>query len=227
MSEQATLPEPHSHVHLGVQFDDLEQQHEADTLGMWAFLATEVMFFGALFLSFSIYRHKFSTEFAEAAHHLKMWLGAINTGILLCSSYTVALSVHAAHDGNRKALVRNLLLTMLLGVIFLCIKGTEYVIEYREHLVPHFNFLYGHEPGQTARYGPNVALFMSFYFIMTAIHATHMLVGLGIFTIITIQSYRGRYSPEYYNPVEIAGLYWHFVDLVWIFLFPLLYLLRY
>jgi cytochrome c oxidase subunit III len=225
---QATLPEAPRHtVHLAHHFDDLAQQREADTLGMWAFLATEVMFFGAVFLAFAVYRFSYPRPFAEAAHHLKMWMGAINTGVLLCSSFTVALSVHHAQEGDRKKLVRFLLLTIALGAAFLCIKAFEYYLEYREHLVPGINYHYGHEPNQTLHYAGPVRIFFSFYFIMTAIHATHMIIGLVIFGIIAVQAQRGRYSPDYYNSVEISGLYWHFVDLVWIFLFPLLYLLRY
>lgn len=205
---------------LAEQFDDLVQQREADTLGMWAFLATEVLFFGALFTSFYIYRIHYHSAFAEAAGDLKHWLGCVNTAVLLGSSLTVALAVHHAHHGHRRPLLYMLLATMVLGVAFLCIKGTEYYLEYREGLVPGF---YWHP---TKPLPPQAWTFFSFYFIMTAIHATHMLVGLSVFTVLVIQTWRGRYSPEYYNPIEIGGLYWHFVDLVWIFLFPTLYLLR-
>lgn len=206
--------------HLAEQFDELPQQREAATLGMWAFLATEVLFFGALFTSFYVYRVHHHAAFVDGAKDLKHWLGCINTAVLLGSSLTVALAVHHAHHGRRRPLLLMLLATMVLGVAFLAIKGTEYYLEYRDGLVPGFHW----NPAEPL---PAAAkLFFSFYFIMTAIHATHMLVGLGVFTVLTVQTYRGRYSPEYYNPVEIGGLYWHFVDLVWIFLFPTLYLLR-
>jgi cytochrome c oxidase subunit III len=206
--------------HLAHQFDDLGQQREADTLGMWAFLATELMFFGAMFLGFTVYRIYYRADFAEASRHLNLWLGTANTGVLLCSSLTVALAVHAASHDHRRDLVRFLLATMGLGVTFLCIKGTEYYLEYREGLMPGLNWQHN---GANA---PTIRLFMNFYFIMTAIHATHMLIGLGVFGVITFQAWRGKYSSAYFNPVEISGLYWHFVDLIWIFLFPLLYLLR-
>lgn len=201
------------------QFDDLEQQRDTSILGMWTFLATEVMFFGGVFLGFAVYRMHYTEGFAEAAHHLKMHLGAINTAVLLGSSLTVALAVHAAENGSKRALIRNLVLTMVLGTAFLAIKGYEYYLEYAEGLVPGLNFHY------TGPHETQVRLFLAFYFVMTGIHATHMLVGLGIFSVVLVAACRGRYSAEYHNPVEVSGLYWHFVDIVWIFLFPLLYLL--
>lgn len=207
-------------VPLAEQFDDLAQQREAATLGIWAFLATEVLFFGALFMSFYMYRTHYHGAFREGSIHLKHWLGCINTAVLLTSSLTVALSVHYAHLGHRRMLVGMLLSTLFLGVVFLIIKGTEYYLEYQEGLVPGL-YWRPHEA-----FPAPIKIFFSFYFIMTAIHAIHMLIGLTVFTIITIKANRGRYSPAYYNPVEVAGLYWHFVDLVWIFLFPTLYLLR-
>jgi len=212
--------------HVAHQFDDAVQQHDSAVLGMWTFLATEVLFFGTLFTAYAIYRHLFFASFRFASEeHLKWYLGAINTGVLLCSSLTVALSVHVAHEGNNKKLIRLLLLTMLLGVVFLCIKGTEYYLEYHEGAVPGRFF----HPQPTSVPGVDlnhVQLFMTFYFIMTAIHATHMLIGLGLFSWLIWKARKGEFTPEHYNPVEICGLYWHFVDLVWIFLFPMLYLIR-
>jgi cytochrome c oxidase subunit III len=239
---EADLPHPGEHhhglAHVAHHFDDAIQQHDAATLGMWTFLATEVLFFGAIFLGYAIYRHLYFEDFKFASEHFLKWpLGGINTGVLLVSSLTVALSVHAAHDGNRKLLVRLLLATMALGTIFLAIKACEYYIDYREHVIPGSLFsaeevrkVY-HEARvkdpQLQEIDPSrVHLFMTFYFIMTGIHATHMLVGLGLFSWLTWQAHKGRFTREYYNPVEICGLYWHFVDLVWIFLFPLLYLIR-
>lgn len=210
----------HTESMLAHQFDDLAQQREAGTLGMWAFLATEVLFFGGLFTGFTVYRLRYPEGFIEGAHHMKFWIGAFNTGVLLCSSLTVALSVYSAHHGHRKALVGFLLATIALGLTFLGIKGVEYVLEYHEGLVPGIHWTY------VSPLAPEVKLFMGFYFIMTAIHATHMIIGLGVFSVITWKAWRGFYSPDYYNPVEISGLYWHFVDVVWIFLFPVLYLLR-
>ncbi len=211
-----TLPSPI----LAEQFDDLEQQREASNLGMWAFLATEVMFFGGAFLSFTVYRIFYPAAFAAAAHHLNLWLGAVNTAVLLTSSLTVALAVHAAMKGWRKPLVGYLLATMALGLVFLLIKAWEYRTEYVEGLVPGLRFTY------QGPHGSLVNLFLSIYFVMTGLHALHMIIGLGIFAVIAFQAWRGRFTPDYYNPVEVSGLYWHFVDLVWIFLFPVLYLLK-
>jgi len=236
-SAPATEHEHADHAH---QFDDAIQQHEAATLGMWTFLATEVLFFGALLTAYTIYRHYYFDAFRYASHeYLRWYLGAINTGVLLCSSLTVALAVHAAqhHDhapgqsaappriGQPKHLVPLLLVTMLLGLVFLCIKGTEYYIDYRENVVPGPSFFHPEHvpPGIDASH---IRLFMTFYFILTGIHATHMIVGLGLFTWLTWNAHRGTFARTRSNAVEICGLYWHFVDLVWIFLFPLLYLIR-
>ena len=230
--------EPHHHgpAHVAHHFDDAVQQHDAAVLGMWTFLATEVLFFGGVFLGYGIYRNLYFHEFSFASHHFLLWpLGAINTAVLLVSSLTVALAVHAAHDGNRRQLVRFLLATMALGTVFLGIKAYEYYRDYDEHVIPGGGFSVAevehkaHEAGikdLDPRFARRVELFMTFYFIMTGIHATHMIVGLGLFTWLAWKAHRGRFTTEYYTPVEICGLYWHFVDLVWIFLFPLLYLIR-
>jgi cytochrome c oxidase subunit 3 len=201
------------------QFDDLAQQHEADRLGMWAFLLTEIMFFGGMFLGYAVYRWAYPEAFNEASHHLDVWLGSINTVVLIGSSLSMALAVHNAQTGRRRALSLFLLLTMLLGLVFLGIKGTEYLHKYEDHLVPGIDFVYP-EPHRQ-----QVQLFFAFYFGMTGLHAFHMVVGLGLLAMLVWQARRGRFSPDYYAPVELIGLYWHFVDIVWIFLFPLLYLL--
>jgi cytochrome c oxidase subunit 3 len=187
---------------------------------MWVFLATEVMFFGGLFLGYTVYRTQHPQAFAAASHHLKMPLGAANTAVLLTSSLTVALAVHAAHLGRRRALAAFLLATIVLGLVFLGIKGMEYYYEYVEHLIPGRLFHYeGPAPAE------GVQLFFLFYFAMTGLHATHMIVGIALMTVMAVLAWRGRFSTEYYSPIEMSGLYWHFVDIVWIFLFPLLYLI--
>jgi cytochrome c oxidase subunit 3 len=210
---------PHP-AHLAHHFDDPEQQRNAATLGMWTFLATEVLFFGGLFLAYSVYHLLYPKAFHEASTHLIWWLGGINTWVLLTSSLTVALAVHHAHQGNRDALVRNIVYTMILGVVFLAIKAIEYGIDYHEGLIPMIRWRY------EGPHGRQVQMFMFLYFCMTGLHATHMIVGFGLFAVLLRNARRGVYSPEYYTPVEIIGLYWHFVDIVWIFLFPLLYLIR-
>lgn len=206
------------------QFDDVEQQRYASTLGMWAFLATEVLFIGAIFAAFYVYRFRWAEDFAEGAKELKWWLGAINTAVLLTSSFTMALAVHSARHGRNAQVVRRLLLTIVLGALFLGIKGTEYAIEYHERLVPGMNFQQVAPDG--AMRPQRLDLFMTFYFTLTGIHATHMIVGLVALATLLVRARRGAFSPDYHNPVEATGLYWHFVDLVWVFVFPTLYLLR-
>jgi cytochrome c oxidase subunit 3 len=211
------------------QFDDAEQQREAATLGMWCFLATEVLFFGALFLGYTVYRYSYPAAFIEGSHHLLDWLGAVNTFVLLTSSLTMAMAVRAAQLPDRVRLVRFLLATIALGAAFLGIKLIEYGIEWHHGLVPGLHWTYVPAPQTTDGIDPTkVELFMVFYFVMTGLHATHMIAGIGVMTYATVQARRGRYTGEGANMnfVEMAGLYWHFVDIVWIFLFPLLYLIR-
>ena len=203
------------HAH---QFDDAEQQHEASWLGMWVFLATEVMFFGGMFLGYTIYRSTYPAAFADASNHLDIWLGTINTAVLIGSSFTMALAVRSAQLGARKPLVLFLILTLVLGAVFLGIKFTEYYAKFEEHLVPGSTFEYADPLAHAAE------IFFSFYFAMTGMHALHMIIGLGLLTVLIVKAGRGRFSTLYHTPVELVGLYWHFVDIVWIFLFPLLYL---
>ncbi len=201
------------------QFDDAEQQQEASTLGMWIFLATEILFFGGMFLGYTIYRAMYPQEFAAASRHLDIVFGTVNTAVLLCSSLTMALGVYSAQLGSRRMLVLFLGLTMLLGAVFLGIKFYEYYQKYEEGLIPGAGFTWaGPNPNQTS-------LFFVFYFIMTGMHALHMVIGLGLMTVLVLLTRRGRFTPSYYTPVELGGLYWHFVDIVWVFLFPLLYLI--
>jgi cytochrome c oxidase subunit III len=205
------------------QFDDPEQQHEADKLGMWTFLSTEILFFGGLILSYIVYRTQYPQEFQAASHHLVFQLGATNTAVLLCSSLSMALAVHAAQTGRRKRLITMLLITMAFGVAFLAIKGTEYSIEFREGFVPGSWFSYvSPTPNIDAR---KVELFFYLYFAMTGLHAIHMIIGIGALSVLTVRAWHRRYTPENYTAIELAGLYWHFVDIVWIFLFPMLYLI--
>ena len=207
------------HPALQHHFDTLEQQQHASQFGMWVFLVTEVLFFGGLFMAYVLYRTWYHDMFVEASSHLNITWGALNTIVLIGSSLTMALAVLAAQVGERKATVVLLILTMILGSVFLGVKVVEYSDKFTHHLVPgpHFQFP---DP-----WGAKAQLYFSLYFAMTGLHAIHMIIGLGIMTTITVMAAKGRFSPEYYTPVEIAGLYWHFVDLVWIFLFPLLYLI--
>ena len=210
----------HAHGALAHHFDNMEQQREAGSIGMWVFIAQEIMFFGGLFLAYAIFRTKFPVEFAAASNHLTLWMGGLNTVVLICSSLTMALAVYYAQTGKTRAQVRFLILTLLLGTTFLVIKGFEYAEKFRDNLFPGGSF---HWPGTE---NPNhVQVFFWLYFAMTGLHALHMIVGFAIILWLILKARKGVFTPEYHSPVEISGLYWHFVDIIWIFLFPLLYLI--
>jgi len=212
------VPEHQPSVAHQHQFDDAGQQYEASSLGMWTFLVTEIMFFGGLFTLFAVYVSAYSEGFAEGSRHLDLVLGATNTVVLLGSSLTMAMAVRSAQTGRRNGQVVYLALTLLLGLTFLGIKAVEYAHKFEQHLVPGPSFSFASPVAQ------NVQLFFSFYFAMTGMHALHMVVGVVLLAILIVQAWRGRYTAEYFTPVEVSGLYWHFVDIVWIFLFPFLYL---
>lgn len=215
------MPDPHAgHVEgLAHHFDSFEQQREASYFGMWVFLVTEIMFFGGLFLAYIIYRLQNSHAFALGSHELDITLGAINTAVLIGSSLTMALAVWAAQTGRRLGTVGYLLATIVLGGGFLGIKVVEYGAKFEHHLFPGPNF---HWPGPEAS---GVEMFFNLYFCMTGLHALHMIIGMAILLVIAVMAWRGAFTPDNHNLVEGIGLYWHFVDIVWIFLFPLLYLL--
>ena len=206
------------HPALQHHFDDLGQQHEASTLGMWLFLVTEVMFFGGLILAYTLYRVWYPAAWALGSEELNIVLGGVNTVVLIGSSLTMAMAVRSAQTGAHRATVGWLLLTMSLGLTFLVIKFFEYKEKFELNHVPGPNF---HFEGPES---PHVQIFFSLYFALTGVHALHMIIGFGLLSVICAMAYRKRFSPEWSTPVELAGLYWHFVDIVWIFLFPLLYL---
>ena len=203
------------------QFDDLDQQTEAAHLGMWLFLSTEILFFGGLFGAYTIYRVSYPEAFAAASRDLLMWAGAADTAILLISSFAMAMAVHAAQTGARRSLTFFLLLAAAFGAGFLCLHGYEYYKDFVEHHVPGRAFRY--EGGEAP--ANQVQLFFLLYFLMTGLHSLHVTIGIIILTVLAVQAWRGKFSREYYNPIEVSGLYWHFVDIVWVFLFPLLYLI--
>jgi cytochrome c oxidase subunit 3 len=219
-----------SHQALQHHFENMEQQREAGTLGMWVFLVTEIMFFGVMFFAYTLYRSQYPQAFASASNHLSLPLGTINTGVLILSSFTMALGVYSAQIGKRRNLIISLVLTILLGLTFLGIKAVEYHEKYVDHLIP--GKLFPRNPFDPSKVHllpgaspKNVEMFYWIYFAMTGMHAVHMIIGVGLLSVILYFALKGRYGPEYHNPVEISGLYWHFVDIIWIFLFPLLYLL--
>jgi cytochrome c oxidase subunit 3 len=206
------------HAALQEQFEEMPQQKEAATLGMWAFLATEVLFFAALFLSYIVYRHAYPHAFAEASRHTLVLYGTINTAILLTSSLAVALAVQAAREDNIKWLFRWLAITVLFGLAFLAVKGLEYREDIHEHLWPGPHF--------TAELPSQAQIFWILYWIMTGVHAVHVTAGVGLLSAMAWLTSRRKFSGAYHTPVEMAGLYWHFVDIIWVFLYPLLYLIH-
>ncbi len=204
---------------LAHHFDSFDQQREASFLGMWIFLVTEIMFFGGLFAAYIIYRSAHPLAFAAGSGKLDIALGAVNTAVLIASSLTMALGVWAAQVGRRKLIVLFILATIALGGVFLGIKVVEYGAKFEHHLFPGPEF---HWPGPD---GEHVEMFFNLYFAMTGLHAAHMVIGIAILLVIAVLAWRGAFTPQNHNVVEGIGLYWHFVDIVWIFLFPLLYLL--
>jgi len=186
-------------------------------------LTTEVLTFGALFAGYAAYRVKFSHDFEEASGKLNILIGGINTVVLLTSSLTMALAVHAAQVGQQRALVWCLALTALFGTGFMVFKAIEYYADYRDNLMPPLAFKL--EEWRHLEHPQAVKLFLVFYYVMTGLHATHLTVGIGVMVWLLALARRGRFGPENYNAVEIGGLYWHIVDVVWIFFLPLLYLI--
>ncbi|HEY6970542.1 MAG TPA: cytochrome c oxidase subunit 3 family protein [Candidatus Angelobacter sp.] len=257
-SDTTTVEHPH-HQALVHQFDDMEQQKEASTFGMWVFLLTEIMMFGGIFVAYMIYRIRNYDSFVAGSSSIDVTWGFINTLVLIGSSLTMALAVSAAQRGVVRAQQIFIVLTMILGLVFLGIKAIEYTKKYEEHHIPGGIFgtfdpvtKYGNEGNiaqqeqerlekgskerpplppaaaenaakQTAQ---QTVIFFSFYFAMTGLHALHMIIGLILMTWLLMRVSRREFGPAYYTPVELGGLYWHFVDIVWIFLFPLLYLIN-
>jgi cytochrome c oxidase subunit 3 len=228
-------------------FDNLEQQHSAERLGMWMFLVTEVLFFSGLFVAYTAYRNLYPHEFHLASSHLILWIAAVNTGLLITSSLTMTFAIRSAQLGDRPALIRNLLLTFLLGAGFLGLKAYEYATDYHERLVPgrlfaesdlakdvvkhaeEENAKTGKQPGEDGYVSPEPTLqrlqiFLCFYYIMTGIHGIHILVGLGCILWLVQQAYCLKIPRENYSTVEVVSLYWHLVDMIWLFLMPILYL---
>jgi len=238
---------------LAHHFDSYEQQRESASLGVWIFLVTEIMFFGGLFTAYILYRSKYPEAFIAGSHQLDVTLGTVNTAVLIFSSLTMAMAVRSAQLGKNKAIVGFLVATIVLGSAFLGIKATEYHHKWAEHLIPGPNFhleqthlptyqgkpvsaglptgIVGDSPADVALPAParsdiqaHAQLFFFLYFGMTGLHAFHMIIGVGLLAWLIVPSLRGRFDANNHNYVEGIGLYWHFVDIVWIFLFPLLYL---
>lgn len=210
------------------QYRDLEHQSHAAISGMWVFLATEALLFGSLFVAVGVYWIQYREAVEAVSVKLNWKIGGLNTLVLLLSSFTMALAVHSARTANSRRVAWLLVATGLIGGVFLALKGLEYAIDFEEDLVPGPRFRPDEwltkEHLAQDQLGP-VQVFLLLYWTMTIIHAVHLTIGIALVLIMAILAHRGRFSPEYHAPVEITGLYWHFVDLVWLFLFPSLYLL--
>ncbi len=223
MADTIIAPSPHSSAggaHLRHHFATEAQQYEAASLGMWTFLITEVLFFGGLFTSYAIYRSMYPDAFASTSEYMNVMLGGVNTILLACSTLTMALGVRSAQIGKTKHLVNYLVFTILLGIVFLLIKAYEYHSKWAENLIPGTGFHYA-----DSQFVHHVQIFFFLYFAMTGMHALHMIVGLGLLVVLLIGALRGNFTPQYFTPVRMIGLYWEFVDVIWIFLFPLLYII--
>ncbi len=201
-------------------FEQPDQQYQAATLGMWTFLLTEIMFFGGLFAAYAIYRAAYPDAFASTSQYMDVIVGGVNTAVLICSSLTMALAVRSGQLGQRNAVILFTIATMILGAVFLGVKAYEYHHKWVEHLVPGFNWHY-----EDSRYAHHAQILFFLYFVMTGMHAIHMIVGEGLLLSLVIMAWRKKFTSLWSTPIEIVGLYWHFVDIVWIFLFPLLYLI--
>jgi cytochrome c oxidase subunit III len=217
--------EPHeaeAELYVKHHFANAEQQMDADTLGMWTFLITEVLFFGGMFAAYAVYREMYPGAFAATSEFMNVKIGAANTAVLICSSLTMAMAVRASQLSRRLDLIKYLIGTLIFGIAFLVVKAFEYHAKYVEHLIPGPYFNPEHLAPQFLH---NAQILFFLYFCMTGMHAVHMIVGVGLLTYLLIQAHRNAFSASYFTPVEMIGLYWHFVDIVWIFLFPLLYLI--
>ena len=226
--------EAHVHpAHLRHHFETAEQQREAASFGMWLFLLTEVMFFGGMFMAYLIYRNWYHAAFVAGCNTLNIWLGTTNTAVLICSSLTMAMAVYSAEKRHKKSLITYLILTIVLGLAFLGIKSVEYAEKFELHHVPGPNFSieqFVHPTNPKAiALAPDMAektqVYFSLYFAMTGMHALHMIIGISILIILVVRAFGGAYTDGHMTTIENFGLYWHFVDIVWIFLFPLLYLI--
>ena len=205
--------------HLAHHFTSLARQVEASRLGMWLFLCTEVLLFAGLFVAYSVYRYSFQDAFAAASRSSEIWAGTLNTVVLITSSLTVALSIHYARNDKPKIAAVLVAITLAFGLAFMGIKAIEYTAHFREHQLP--GRYYGFEEVRL----PGASMYWSLYFLMTGLHGLHVLAGMGVLSVILWRTLHGYYTSRYYLGIELGGLYWHLVDLIWIFLFPLLYLI--
>lgn len=217
----------HDNPALGHHWESFEQQHQGNVMGMWLFLSTEIMLFSGMFLAYFIFRMLYPDMFTAANHFQNVFLGTVNTAVLIMSSVTMVLAVRSAQVGNNRLLRIFLLATAFLGLVFLGIKAYEYYEHWHEGLVPGLHWTNAELIADEAKgiFKGSAQIYFFMYFVMTIIHALHMTVGLGIVLTLWWRARDGRFLKEGFDPIELIGLYWHFVDVVWVFLFPLLYLL--
>ena len=199
------------------QYSTPQQQRETSTVGMWIFLATEVMFFGGLFASFAVYRMYYTQAFLAGSHGMTLLIGSINTAVLFTSSLTMSLAICSISENKQARTYVLLIVTALLGMIFLALKFTEYFLHYQAHKAPGIWF------DSSAPQAGHEQLFYVFYFAMTGLHVIHLSIGIGLVTVLAVRTALGRFNAFYHTAIDIAGLYWHFVDIIWIFLFTIFY----
>ena len=238
-THETAVPGEHHHVSLPQHrhhFETEDQQREAATFGMWLFLLTEIMFFGGMFFAYLLYRNWYYDAFVVGSNQLSIPLGTANTAILITSGFFMALAVWAAEVRKKSLLVIFLVLTTLFGIAFIGVKADEYHEKWEKHHIPGAQFdvaefvnphAYGlKEQPLSPDMAQKVQIYFFLYFAMTGMHAVHMLIGLGLLGWLILRAQRGEFSAGYVAPIENFGLYWHFVDIVWLFLFPLLYLIN-
>jgi cytochrome c oxidase subunit 3 len=214
------MPDGSAAARLAHHFPDLEKQTHAARLGMWLFLATEVMLFTGLFTAYSIYRYLFFETFRQASQRIDVGIGTANTYVLITSSLSVALALHFAKENRGRLASLLLWITVVFGLVFMTLKAVEYGHHFEEGQLPgpYYSF--------TGVQGPGASMFFVLYFLMTGLHGIHVLVGMGVLSVLAVLAWRGAFSRAYHTPIELGALYWHLVDLIWIFLYPLLYLIR-
>lgn len=214
----------HHHAH---HYDSAEHEYQTTKFGTWAFLVTEILMFGGLFVGYILFHEKFHDTFHTGSTFLNWRMGALNTVVLLVSSLTMALSIYYAQKNQPKLVIANLYMTLACGFIFLIVKYFEYTHKIHAGLLPGRFFHYtGAEVEHLKSLGfENLGLYFSFYFCMTGLHASHVIAGMGLIAWLIVRAHKGEFNSKYYTPLECVGLFWHLVDLIWIYLFPLLYLI--
>jgi len=204
---------------IAVHYDTAEQEYNAAKLGVWLFLVTEILLFGGLFVAYIVYRALYPEMFHEASQFLNRPMGALNTLVLICSSFTMAMAVNKVQHNRSKEATRLLVITLIFAATFMVVKYFEYTHKFHAGLLPGIHFSFDNIAH------PRAPLFFSLYFMMTGLHGLHVLIGMGLITWVLVRNLRGDFNENYSTPVEMTGIYWHLVDLIWIYLFPLMYLI--